>query len=470
MTDQLIDESSRSPGIRFWIMLVAASLVIGSTLYVSYSYLFPSQEASLALSGLAGQGSTQDTLSTSDSQAVESDKTAAPVITLISERDPVSGFQVSRPATWRIQSQDGFVLLRSDECGASTALFYPMTLLSPTSKPTELLATLTHAFIDQLESMSAKVTLGSTSSEGEGGATALLSGSVCGSEIIGSVSLVAQGNRGLLKLAWYPVSQQQQLQNTFKQILQSYKSILSTAVLQYQGSLFQVPVPDGWLFEESDQSASVHSGDRLFRVSALDFPADQSLDVALDSWIEQEQQAGRPLEGLNVQRSLEQSGDDRDLHRYNSKTRCITYQKDGTTYRGILTAAYTDALGNRALLYWRTAPQQEWYLADPTLLLIEQGALYTAIDGTERLKLPVYATWQDLSLLTGTGIRASLATAGAGLWQPLMLKAGLFTDSTGALFLAPPNAQNAQTGTYSKSKEGQSVELTPLESQGRGQQ
>lgn len=439
-----------------------ATVLIGAALPWGYSYLFPNQAAGLSLRRLTDPQPVQAPQTATPQPQPATSTPAAPSTSLVAEKDSISGFQVSHPQKWMVQSQDSFVLLRSDECGLTTVIFYPMQILGSPQKPTELLPTLAGAFIDQVKDGTQALTLGSAGAEGDSGATALLSGTMCGSEVTGSAQLTVQGNRALLKLAWYPVALKDQFTNTLTQILQSYRSVTSTAIFGYQGTVFQLPVPEGYLFEETDRSGSVHSGDRLLQLSTIDFAADQSLDAALDSWLQQEKDAGRELSNLKVQSSAEQSGDDSALNRYNTITRLLTYTKDGVSFQGALTAAYTDALGNTALIVWRTAPASQWTLAESTLLIIEQGVRYQAVAGTPGLELPVYATWRDVSPLTGTSIRTSLASTGSKIWQSLILNPMTLTDATGAQYIAPLNALNPETGTYTTVKDGKPISLQPI--------
>lgn len=462
MDDQYFDESVQKPSLRFWVGIGVAVVVFGAALWLGYSYLFPGQSISPTLGSLTDIPPQSSAGASSPSPAKTSSEPAAPSSSLVTTKDTISGFQVAHPPQWTVQSQDGFVLLRSDECGSAAAIVYPIQLLGSPPKPIDLLATTAGPLLDQLKDGRQGMNLGSIGADGETGATALLSGLVCGSDVTGTAQLVTTSNRSLLKLAWYPVALQQQLTNTLTAILYSYRTVVATSTLGYQGTVFQLPVPDGSLFEETSASGSVHSGDRLFRLSQVDFSADQPLDGALDTWLTAQKEAGQAPIDSHAESSTEQSGDDAAGHRYNTKTRFLTYQKDGAAYRGVLTAAYTDPLGNHALILWRTAPAKEWSLAEPLLLLTEQGAIYQANPASPALRVPVYATWRDASPLTGTGIRTALNSAANRLWQPLILSPIQLRDAVGNRYLAPLNALNPDTGTYNALKDGKQTTLQPI--------
>jgi hypothetical protein len=266
-----------------------------------------------------------------------------------------------------------------------------------------------------------------------------------------------QGERALLKLSWLPTSQKESLANTLKDVLQSYKSRPSTSIPKLDGTGLQLPVSQGWLFTETERSATAHSGDQSVSLARLDFSSADDLDSALDDWIQLEKDAERTLDGLKALGSEHNSADDVAGRRWNTSTRFVSYESGSASFRAALTAAYTDTLGNTVLIVVRRAPEKDWLKVQSQLLLIEQGATNAG------LTIPVYATEADGSVLTGTPIRSLLAQTSAKRWQSLLLDPVELSSPTGDRFLAPRTARNPETGTFQTTIEGAAVELQPLE-------
>src|SRR3989338_3934287 len=129
MAVTLYDETVRRPTWRYWLTIAGLIGVSGLTVAGATSYLFPRETVTLA-SLDATPSKTEGPLTVSaDSPPSTSTQSASTPTTLESFQDSIRGFQVSHPKDWTVWSADGAVLVRSDTCGTTTLLFYPLELI-----------------------------------------------------------------------------------------------------------------------------------------------------------------------------------------------------------------------------------------------------------------------------------------------------------------------------------------------------
>lgn len=470
MKPYFYDETVRRPGIRFWV-IAAVFVVLGSGgVWVANQYLFPAEASTLQLDQLESQLPVASPTANSATPSTSTGGTThAPVQNVVTTTDSVTGVSVAHPADWLVRTADGLLLVRSEACGSTSALFYPVELLDRTVDAKTLLADTSTSVLAQLQSAGGTLVLGTVDASDEVSATSLLTGTLCGVVVEGVAQATVQGQRGLVKLHWFPSAQKQALANTMTKILASYKLTTGAEVLPYQGSGLQLPVPSGWQFTESTDSATVTHETASVTVVLLAFPATESLDTALDSWLQLQRDATPPLAKESVLQVDEQSASDSDGRQWNTKTRHLSYVKDGVAYRATVTAAYTDALGNNSLLTWQTAPESSWADDVATLASVAIGA---RVGGSHSLAVsgvldpPTQSTLADTSLLTGTDITRTLLQSQSERWLPQLMRFELVQSSTAEQFLAPVTAKSVQTGGYSATSNGQVTQLVPVAKEG----
>lgn len=448
-----------------WLSLAGAGVLLASIGYIGYTTLFPSEAASLAIQAVTQTPEPgEPALMQTTAPIITQSEQRSPSQLLQTETDSVTGFSVGRPETWQVSATDGLIVISQGTCPANAVIIFPTELQTRSPSLSELLSSELKPIITQLLEQPAPLSLGSIDSSHPSRTQALLTGTVCGQSVTGHASLTVEGTRALLKAAWYARSEEAVLQNTVTQIEQSYKRMTSTAIARVVGQELSVPVPNGWIIDEAEQTTSVHSGDLEVRLTALDFPATESLDTALDSWLQLQTDSGQELVDLTQEEVIDQSGDDRAGRRWNSRSRLVTFTRGGVAFIGILTADYTDALGNRALIRWRSAPRSQWTTTDSLLQLLERGAQLQVPDPGDTaksvvLQSPAYATWSNESPLAGTQLRTTLLSAGTGVWQPELHTLIALRSSDNQLFVAYTNARNTQTGDYRTTVDGRSVIL-----------
>lgn len=456
----LYDESVRQPARMFWIGLAGLAFSGGIATWVANTYLFPAED--IALTTLP-----QIVAEEQGPLVVSADEQPTAVTTsLRTVSDTIRGFQVGVPGGWSLRATDGPVVVTNNSCGSASALFYPVELIDQSLAADTLLRDVWSVVASQVSTRGGSLTLGEVASASKESATSLIIGSACGATVEGAIQATTQGNQALVKLHWFPTDQKLELTSVFAKLLQSYRSTVATPLPLVDSGRLRLALAEGWTEQATEQSLAVQRDNLMVKTSTISFPSTESLDTALASWLQLERDAGAEFGDFTVMSETSASNEDSRGNQWNSKSQEVRFTRGQLRYSGLLTAAYTDALGNAAWLLWRSAPESDWSAESSRLTAIETSAMIsedaTLPITTRSLTLPTTTAPTGDATLSGQGFRAALQDKAMARWQPRLDSFVRLTSSSKEEFFASIAARQATTGVYSATINGQITTLTPI--------
>lgn len=450
----LYDESVKPLNRRLAVGLGGAGLLALAALWAAPTLFFPAESPQVVTADL-GPSTPKAAESKGDERMTATPKQPDAAQTLTTTTDQTASVRVEHPAGWLVSSSTGAVVLRSDDCGSATVLFYPIVLQDRELQAEALLTAYLDALGKALAARSGSLTLGSIRHASETEASILFTGTACGSPIQGQASALLAGSRGLVKLAWTPATLAEDLQTTITAMLQRYRTVESGTFLVVGGSRLEIAAPANWTRIEQAQSIAVLGEGSLVRTTVLPKAADVTFDVLFDTWIQLERDAGTALSDLvTVDSSLLADVPDSSDRAWQLGSRTITFTAGGVTSRAILTAGQTAELGDAALLVWRQAPADRWTAEASLLLAVEQSVQLLPNSGliageAGPFTLPRMIWDESPSPLLGLDYAGALRATRGTRWTELILDyERVRSPSEATTYLAPTTAVQLGTGTY----------------------
>ncbi|MBI2589652.1 hypothetical protein HYW32_01330 [Candidatus Berkelbacteria bacterium] len=465
----LYDESRSSPRPRFWLGLSAlvVAAIVGGVL--GYPLIFPEESSLTAITPLDQLNVSADTRAIPTKTGIVSETkvvTKTP-IEFTSFTDEISGISVRYPNDWLSRSNDGQLILRSDSCGASTAIFYPAERLEDDFSAADLLKEYLKLLSNTVTTNDDTLALGTISDEQTNQSSALLSGQLCGNEILGSVSITLAGERMLFKAGWAPKTLGEGGQTMLGEILQSYKTHSSATLLKVNpGTRFRIAAPENWTFSEQEQSAMAELNDERILLAALAWPISENLGALANLWLQFETDSGKELSNQNEVSAFEYVSKDSKAREWQLRSIELEFSRSGVQKRGWLTTARNSTLGDTGLVLWVEGKSETWRARSALYrALLEQSALINAQYKAEDLPLaPDYlAPAQDVSALTGNDLTTKLLENPS--WRGTILTYDLVESPSDATRFFTPRTIRSTNGTYIRTLANGSTESLKLVSQ-----
>lgn len=448
------DESAQPLGARAKVGLGALAVLALGALVAAPELFFPADSPQIVTADLQTVPSTSPEEST-DVPVSSPTPAPTPSQALTTSTDAVTGVTVEHPAGWTVTSESSAMVLRSDECGSSTVVFYPITLIDRELQAEAILTSYLDAVAQALKANRGTLERGSIRRASDSEASVLVAGTACGNAMRGQAGVIMTGSRALVKLAWTPTTLADSLQTTITTMLQRYQTTETGTFLTIGGSRLELAAPTDWTKTEQAQSMAALKDSLKVQTTVLPKTSDVALDGLVDTWLQLERDAGTELNDVTtVSTGTAKDVTDTRDRPWSLAYRVLTYTQGGTPMRALVTAGQTPELGDAALLTWRQAPTETWETETSLLLAIEQSVRLLPKSGlitgeAGPFQLPRSFLDEHPSPLLGSAYADAVRTTRGNRWTELIQSyARLRSPSEGTVYLGPKTAERLDTGTY----------------------